>query len=65
MNLVHIESRLSKSEKGRYEFYVDCKAKTNEQILTLIEQLKEKSTYLHIFNKQNTKSEFEESGTKL
>ena len=60
--MVHIESRLSKSEKHRYEFYVDCKAKTKEQLLKAIEKLKEKSTYLHMFNKQNTNTEFDEGG---
>jgi len=61
VNLVHIESRLSKSEKSRYEFFIDCKAQTREQILAAIEQLKEKSVYLHILNK-STESEYNESG---
>lgn len=61
VNLVHIESRMCKTEKGRFEFFVDCKAKTKEQLTTAIDQLKEISTYLHVFNKPGNESEFEES----
>ena len=42
VNLIHIESRPSKTEKGRYEFYVDCKAATREILMEAIEKLKEK-----------------------
>lgn len=61
VNLIHIESRPSKSEKGRYEFFVDCKAEKKEQILVTIEKLKEKATYLHILNKQNSLDDFDNS----
>lgn len=50
VNLIHIESRPSKIDKGRYEFYVDCKAKTKETIFHTIEELKKNSTYLHILS---------------
>lgn len=63
--MIHIESRPSKSEKGRYEFFVDCKAEKKEQILVTIEKLKEKATYLHILNKQNSLDDFDNSGKKL
>ncbi len=50
VNLVHIESRPSKIDKGRYEFYVDCKANTKEELKDLTEELRMKSTYLHILS---------------
>lgn len=50
VNLIHIESRPSHSEKGRYEFYVHCKAQTKDVILTTVEELKVSSTYLHILS---------------
>lgn len=52
VNLIHIESRPSKTEKGRYEFYVDCKAATREILMEAIEKLKEKATYLHILSRE-------------
>jgi len=57
VNLKHIESRPSKEEKGRYEFYVDCKGETKEKLLETIELIREKSTYLHILSRdqQNEK----------
>ncbi len=53
VNLIHIESRPSKTEKGRYEFYVDCKAQTKEILLSTIEQLKVKAIYLHILSRES------------
>lgn len=50
VNLVHIESRPSKIEKGRYEFYVDCKANSSAELTQLMEELKNKCTYLHILS---------------
>jgi UDP-N-acetylenolpyruvoylglucosamine reductase len=51
VNLVHIESRLSKTNKENYEFFVDCKAKTKQQLEKTIEDLKEKTSYFQIFTK--------------
>lgn len=62
MNLIHIESRPSKIDKGRYEFYVDCKAENRDVILKTIEQLKAKSTYLHILSVDNENDNVQESG---
>ena len=53
VNLSHIESRLSKSDKAKYEFYVDCKAETKEKLQKVIDQLREKATYLHVLNKES------------
>ena len=50
VNLIHIESRPSQNEKGRYEFYVHCKAETKDIILQTVEELRESSTYLHILS---------------
>lgn len=50
VNLIHIESRPSQNEKGRYEFYVTCKAQTKEIILNTIEELKKSTTFLHILS---------------
>jgi phenylalanine-4-hydroxylase len=65
VNLIHIESRPSKMEKGRYEFYVDCKAQTREILLNTIEQLKEKAVYLHILSRENTGDLSPEMGNLL
>ena len=65
VNLVHIESRSSKIEKGRYEFYVDCKAQTKEILLETIEKLKEQSTYLHILSKDANNDNVVDSGLLL
>ena len=62
VNLNHIESRPSKNDKGRYEFYVDCKAQSREHILAAVEKLKEKATYLHLLNKQGDDVEMKGSG---
>ncbi|CAF0880717.1 unnamed protein product [Brachionus calyciflorus] len=61
VNLVHIESRLSKDDKGKYEFYVDCKAKDKDDLLNTIEKLKDKAAYLQIFDKSTTDGTVEES----
>ena len=62
VNLIHIESRPSKIDKGRYEFYVDCKAENRDVILKCVEQLKAKSTYLHILSVDNENDNVKESG---
>ena len=54
VNLVYIESRPSKTDKGRVEFYVDCKAQTRETILATIEKLREKAVYLHILSRSDS-----------
>lgn len=51
VNLIHIESRLSKNDKGKYEFFVDCKSKDKDSLQATIEKLKEKASYLHVFDK--------------
>lgn len=51
VNLIHIESRLSKNDKGKYEFFVDCKSKDKDNLQSTIEKLKEKASYLHVFDK--------------
>lgn len=61
VNLIHIESRPSKIDKGRYEFYVDCKAENRDVILKCVEQLKAKSTYLHILSVDNENDNVKES----
>ncbi len=50
VNLIHIESRPSQNEKGRYEFYVTCKAQTKEIIMSTVEELKKETIYLHILS---------------
>lgn len=52
VNLSHIESRLSKSDKAKYEFYVDCKADSKTTLHNAIEKLKERTTYMHVLNKE-------------
>ncbi len=53
MNLIHIESRPSKPDKRKYEFFVHCRAEKKEQITDTIEKLKESAQYLHVLNKTN------------
>lgn len=53
VNLVHIESRPSKPDKRKYEFFVHCRAEKKEQIADTIEKLKESAQYLHVLNKTN------------
>jgi prephenate dehydratase len=53
VNLIHIESRPSKPDKRKYEFFVHCKAEKKEQITDTIENLKESAQYLHVLNKTN------------
>ena len=60
--LKHIESRPSNIFKGRYEFYVDCKASSKDIILKTIEELREKTTYLHILSTNSQNDEVNESG---
>jgi prephenate dehydratase len=60
--LIHIESRPCKIEKGRYEFYVDCKAATKEILMETIEKLKEKALYLHILSKDGLDNSSSEMG---
>ncbi len=62
VNLIHIESRPSKTEKGRYEFIVDCKAESQEKLLETVEQLKTISTYLHILSLEAENDGVKESG---
>lgn len=50
VNLEHIESRPSKGEVGKYEFYCHCKSRQKESILEAIEKLRPKTCYLHILN---------------
>lgn len=57
VNLVHIESRLSKEDKTRYEFFVECKAETKEQIRSAVESLRETVAYLHILSKTGATSD--------
>ena len=52
VNLSHIESRLSKSDKAKYEFYVDCRAESKDVIEAAIEKLKDRTTYLHVLNRE-------------
>jgi phenylalanine-4-hydroxylase len=61
VNLIHIESRPSKNDKSRYEFYVDCKAQSRERILDAVEKLKEKADYLHLLNKQTDDVDLKDS----
>lgn len=61
VNLIHIESRPSQNEKGRYEFYVHCKAKSKDIILATIEELKKNSTYLHIMSVDASHDDIKES----
>ena len=44
----HIESRLSKTDKEKYEFLVVCATNKNENLENAIKELKSKSEYLHI-----------------
>ena len=60
--MIHIESRPCKIEKGRYEFYVDCKAETKEILMQAIEKLKEKALYLHILSKESLDNSPSETG---
>lgn len=61
--MVHIESRLSNTKKSNYEFYVDCKARSKESLDKTIEELRARSTYLQIFNKEVTSTaDYNESG---
>jgi phenylalanine-4-hydroxylase len=50
VNLAHIESRPSKFENGKYEFYVHCKSKTEQQIVDAVNELRNDVSYLHILN---------------
>ena len=60
--MIHIESRPCKTEKGRYEFYVDCKAATKEILMETIGKLKEKALYLHILSKDGLDNSSSEMG---
>lgn len=61
VNLNHIESRLSKSDKAKYEFFVDCKTDSQENMHRIIESLKSRSTYLHVLNKESKEVKMEEN----
>lgn len=64
MNLIHIESRLSNTKKENYEFFVDCKARTKEELDKTVEELKSKSTYLQILKKDQS-SEYDQGGKEF
>lgn len=61
VNLSHLESRPSKIERGRYEFYVDCKAQSKEVLLRTIAILKTQTTYLHILSGDSPNDDVKES----
>ena len=64
INLSHIESRLSKSDKAKYEFFVDCKTDSQANVNRIIDSLKSITTYLHVLNKDSNEVKMEENSGK-
>lgn len=50
INLSHLESRPNRTEKGKYEFYVNCVPKNHEHIKNALEQLAKHTDYLHMLS---------------
>jgi len=60
INLNHIESRQSKTEKSKFEFYVDCRAQTKDLMEGMIAKLRSSTAYCHVLNKGEHGSEYKE-----
>ena len=54
INLLHIESRPNKSEKGKYEFFVTCSGDKPDVMRLAIEQLSSLTDYMHVLTSDGT-----------